>query len=142
MSIRFIFTLFIILPVIAGIVFADNSEKAANVEGEWDLTITFILGTGYHSASIKQDGDKLSGTYKGAILEGTLSGTVKGDSIEFTSRMKYEATGIRFHFTGTVEKDTMKGSVDDGANRFRGTLYMDKNLRPTTWTAKRAQKKK
>ena len=89
-------------------------QKPADVAGEWAITISFIVGTGHHTAIIEQDGEKLSGTYKGEILEGGLRGTVTGNNIDFSGSLRHESTGVRFHYTGTIEGDTMKGTVEMG----------------------------
>jgi hypothetical protein len=101
----------------------------AQVGGTWLITIKFISGTGNHTAVIEQEGETLSGVYKGAFLEGTLKGEVKGNSIDFTGSLKHEATPLRFHYTGTVEESVMTGKVDMG------------EYWTATWTAKRADKK-
>ena len=85
-----------------------------NVAGTWNITITFIRGTGHHTAIIKQEDNKLSGTYKGEFLEGNLRGTVEGNKIDFSGRLRHEATGVNFHYTGTIDGDTMKGTVEMG----------------------------
>ena len=112
---------------LAGTISAD--ESPAKIAGTWSITITFVAGTGHHTAIIEQSGEKLSGTYKGEFKEGTLRGTVKGNSIDFTGFLKHQATGLRFHYTGTIDGDTMKGTVDMG------------EYWTATWTAKRKKKR-
>lgn len=97
---------------LCGIVFAN--DQPANVAGEWEITIKFIAGTAHHTADIKQEGEKLSGIYKGEFLEGAIIGTIKGTSIDFTGFLKHEATPLRFHYTGKIESDIMKGSIEMG----------------------------
>ncbi|MBN1293505.1 MAG: hypothetical protein JXB48_16820 [Candidatus Latescibacteria bacterium] len=111
---------------LTGLVTAE--EESANVAGTWSITIKFIAGTGNHTAVIEQKGEKLSGTYKGEIIEGTLNGTVKGNTVDFSGFLKHEATGVSFHYTGTVDGDTMSGTVEMG------------EYWTATWTAKRAKK--
>ncbi len=93
---------------------AQTDEKSIDISGEWEINLTFIAGEANHTAIIEQAGDKLSGTYKGEFKEGSLRGSVKGNSIDFTGRIKHEATSVSFHYTGTIEGDTMKGTVDMG----------------------------
>jgi hypothetical protein len=84
------------------------------VSGEWIITIQFIYGEGHHTAIIEQDADKLSGIYRGEFKEGSLNGSVKGDSIDFTGFLKHEASSLRYHYTGSVTGDLMEGTVDLG----------------------------
>jgi len=109
----FLIAVFLLL-VVWGLGAYGREERIPDVSGEWDITIRFVAGTGHHTALIEQEGGKLSGIYRGGFLEGKLTGTVKGDSIDFTGHLKHESTAVRFHFTGTVLGDTMKGAVDMG----------------------------
>ena len=123
----FFFLLFIVCGLcLTGTILAD--EPTAKIAGTWSITIEFVAGTGHHTAIIKQNGEKLTGVYKGEIKEGTLRGIVKGNSIDFTGFLRHKATGVRFHYTGTIDGDTMKGTVD------MGEYWTAK------WTAKRAKK--
>jgi len=109
---RVFFTMLVMVVFLNGV--SGAQQKPADVTGEWAITITFIAGTGHHTAIIEQDGGKLTGTYKGEILEGGLRGTVTENTIDFTGSLRHESTGVRFHYTGTIEGDTMKGTVEMG----------------------------
>ena len=126
--IKLLFALFFLTVCFMSVSYCQE-KKSADISGKWSITITFTVGEGRHTAVIEQDGEKLSGIYKGEILEGSLRGTVKESTVDFTGRLKHEATGIRYHYTGTVEGDTMKGTVD------MGEYWSAK------WTAKREGKK-
>ena len=104
---------------------APAQEKAANIAGTWEITLTFVRGTAKHTAIITQKDAALSGTYQGEIKEGRLRGAVKGTAVDFTGSLKIQANTISFHYTGTIEGDTMKGKVEMG--EFWGG----------TWTAKK-----
>lgn len=116
----FILTLSLLLPaaVIA-------QEKAATIEGTWEITLAFVRGTAKHTAIITQKDAAISGTYRGEIKEGTLRGTVRGNTVDFTGRLKNEALTVSFHYTGVVDGDTMKGTVEMG------------EFWTATWTAKK-----
>ena len=76
--------------------------------GTWDVEIEINGQTGTPVFTLKQDGDKLTGKYKGQFGEADVTGTVKGSDVEFA----FEAQGAKIVYTGTVEKDTMKGKAD------------------------------
>ena len=82
-------------------------EQTADVTGTWEITIDFGTNTSIHTAVIEQDGDRLSGTYKGQFLEGNLRGVVEGMNVEITTSLRNESKGFRLHFVGTVEGDTI-----------------------------------
>lgn len=91
-----------------------QETQPADVSGEWAITLTFVSGTGSHTAVISQDGERIKGQYRGEMLEGSLSGTVEGANVIFTGRLRKESTGVSFRYTGTVNGDTMSGTVDMG----------------------------
>jgi hypothetical protein len=64
--------------------------------------------TGKPVFTFKQDGEKLSGKYKGQFGEADVTGTLKGDAIEWS----FETQGVKIVYKGTVDKDTMKGQAD------------------------------
>jgi len=113
MRIRFIVSLLFLAGCLVHALSADT-PITPNVAGEWSLSLTFTAGSARHTAIFKQEGGALSGVYKGTFKEGTLSGIVKGDSIDFTGRIKHEATRVSFHYTGKITGDRMKGTVDMG----------------------------
>ena len=94
-------------------VFADAS-KPADVEGNWTINLTFIAGKAQHIAKITQDGENLTGTYHGEHLKGNLSGRVNGNTITFSGRLRNQSTGVSFNYKGTIDGDTMKGTVNMG----------------------------
>ena len=88
------------------------AAQAANLTGKWVLNVQTDAGSGTPTVTLKQEGDKLSGHYSGQLGEADLTGTVKGN--EFTFSFSGDAQGQQFKvvYTGTVEKDTMKGTLD------------------------------
>ena len=99
---------------------------AADVTGRWRFQVQTDVGSGSPSFVLKQDGEKLSGTYSGQLGEAPVTGTVKGDDIE----MSFEAspTGEKMVVTYTGRLDgskKMKGSVDIGGLA-KGTFTAEK----------------
>lgn len=114
-----------LLAVSATAVLLTTSAIAAdaNVAGEWDMTVESPAGTGTPHFSLKQDGGSVSGTYKGALGEAPVTGTVKGNAI--TIKFSVEAQGMEMDviYTGTVEGASMSGTVtlgDFGEGKFTG----------------------
>jgi hypothetical protein len=104
--------LFLALTLSASLAGAQANMSA--VGGTWTINLAFICGKAVHTAVIVQKDSTLSGTYKGEINEGRLSGRVRGNTAEFSGSFRIGAQGISFRYTGTVEGDTMKGTVDMG----------------------------
>ena len=87
----------------------------AKVAGDWTLTIESPNGTATPSASFKQDGENLTGTYKGRFGESPLKGTIKGSDIKFTVSITTPNGDIQLEYSGTVDGDNMKGTVAFGS---------------------------
>src|SRR5215510_7875808 len=86
-----------------------------DVSGAWAFQVETPAGSGTPSFTFKQDGEKLTGQYKGAFGEAPLTGTVKGNKIDFTIKVQAQGQEATINYTGTVEKDgTMKGTVNLG----------------------------
>src|SRR5262245_6916401 len=112
MRTRNLMAVFLTLMVAAVIVLP--RAYAANVTGNWKLTIETANGTGNPSLSLKQNGEELTGTYKGRFGEAPLKGTVKGNDIKFTIKVNAQGQDLVIEYAGTVDGDTMKGKVKLG----------------------------
>ena len=97
-----------------------------DVSGAWAFQVETPAGAGSPTFTFKQEGEKLTGQYKGAFGEAPLTGTVKANKIAFTIKVQAQGQDTTITYTGTVEKDgTMKGTVSLG------------EAGSGTWTAKR-----
>ena len=103
--------LFFTAALCAGLSGPDNQS---NVAGEWLISLTFVAGSAQHTATIVQNGGKISGKYTGEFKEGTLSGFVQNEKIDFAARLSHEATTIVYHYTGKITGERMKGKVEMG----------------------------
>jgi hypothetical protein len=81
-------------------------DKSANVAGTWTVNVTGDAGTAEQAIVLKQDGSKITGTFKGPRQSGPLEGTVDGNNISF-----HVATRVPLDYKGTVDGDTMKGTL-------------------------------
>jgi hypothetical protein len=87
------------------------SAEPANVAGKWNVTLELSSITGHPVITLKQEGEKLTGTYAGRYGESALTGTVKDKDISFTVTMVAEGTQTQGVFAGKVDGDTMGGEV-------------------------------
>jgi len=112
-----------------------STAAAADVAGQWDLQLDFVLGSAEHSLFLDQDGESLLGGHQGEVTSGDLSGSVAGDEVHFRSSHPYEGTRFSFEFRGKVSGDTMSGEVglgEYGAARWSAKRheYRGPNRRP------------
>jgi hypothetical protein len=97
-----------------------------NITGDWNVAVETSGGSGNPSFTFKQEGETLTGMYKGQLGEGPLTGTVKGTDIKFTIKVNAQGQDLTIVYTGKIEsKDSMKGTVVLG------------ELGEGTWTGKR-----
>ena len=97
------------MKTLAIFLLAAMSAFAADITGKWTFEVVTDQGSGSPSFEFKQDGEKLTGIYKGQFGEAKLDGTVKGTQVDFT----ITSENGKIIYTGTVESATkMKGKVD------------------------------
>jgi hypothetical protein len=86
---------------------------AADVTGKWTFNVVLDAGSGSPTFVFKQTGEKLTGTYNGTLGSAELTGTVKGDAIEFSFEASVGDQKGKVVYTGKIEAaDKMKGDVD------------------------------
>ena len=100
-----------ILVLLLTMIFSPAAALAADVNGTWDLSVTTSQGTFTPAVSIRQDGEKLSGTYRGRMGESALTGTLKGNEIQFSVILKFKDQDFTVTYSGTVDGNTMSGKV-------------------------------
>jgi len=102
------------------------SGDKSDITGAWAFAVETPAGSGTPTFTFKQEGEKLTGQYKGAFGEAPLTGSVKGNKVDFSIKISAQGQEATLKYSGTVEKDgTMKGTVDLG------------DIGSGTWTAKR-----
>lgn len=103
------------------------SAEPANVAGKWNVSLQLESITGHPVILLKQDGEKLTGTYEGRYGQSELTGSIKEKEIEFTVSIVAEGMQTQGVFAGKVDGDTMSGEVSfEGAG-------------DGTWSATRAK---
>jgi hypothetical protein len=87
------------------------AQAKVDVTGKWAFNVETGAGSGAPTMTFKQDGEKLTGHYTGTFGESDLTGTVKGAEIAFSFSVDAQGTKINEVYTGTADKDTMKGKI-------------------------------
>ena len=85
---------------------------AADLTGTWNAEVNLGDQKGSPTFVLKQDGEKLTGTYSGALGEAPIKGTVKGSEVT----IDFDASGAAVHYAGKVDSSgkKMEGTVDYG----------------------------
>ncbi len=109
--------LFLVLGTVLALAtapFAHAQPKAADVSGTWDFVVETPQGSGTPVFIFKQDGTKLTGTYKGQFGEAPVSGSVKGNAVTF-SVIVNTGEKVKIDYSGTVDGASMKGTARFGS---------------------------
>ncbi len=97
---------------------------AADITGKWTANVVLDAGSGSPTFVFEQKGETLTGTYQGQFGEAKLTGTVKGNQVEFS----FGSAAGTAKYSGTLEGDNkMKGTVDYGEAAGKGTFTATKN---------------
>jgi hypothetical protein len=87
---------------------------AADISGTWTFTVVKVMSPGTVDVTfvIKQEGEKLSGTYSGPTGEYPITGAVKGDKVVISYEVTNKST-MTVRLTGTIESPTkMAGTIE------------------------------
>jgi hypothetical protein len=104
---------FAVLAACVLFVVCPHAQAKVDVTGNWAVDVQTDQGSGSPTITLKQDGEKLTGQYEGQFGKADLTGTVKGQSIEFSFTVDLQGNQIKETYTGTIEnKDSLKGKVD------------------------------
>jgi hypothetical protein len=88
----------------------DKKPDKVDVTGTWKMEVEVAGQTGEPVFILKQTGDKITGKYKGSFGEQDVTGPVNGNKVEFG----FTIDQGKVVYTGTVDKDAMKGEVKYG----------------------------
>jgi hypothetical protein len=99
------------------------AAQGANVTGKWVFDVQTGGGSGQPTVTFKQDGEKLTGHYSSQTLgEADFTGTVKGNAIQFTFNAEAQGQQIDVAYSGTVDGNTMKGTVNMAGGQLTGSF--------------------
>jgi hypothetical protein len=99
-----------LLPVVfLGLMLSALTFAAADISGTWSASVALDAGSGTATFVLKQTGKTLSGSYTGALGEAKVTGSLKGDVVEWSFE------------TEDAGKVVYKGKLD-GAAKIKGTV--------------------
>ena len=107
---------------LVALIFFATSLFAADITGTWHAQVETDAGSGSPTFKLQQTGEKLTGTYSGALGDAKVTGTVKGSDVV----IEFEAQ-VPVTYQGKVSEDgkSMTGAVDLGGQA-KGTFKATK----------------
>jgi hypothetical protein len=88
----------------------DTRPTEVNVTGTWKAKVEVAGQTGEPIFNLKQDGNKITGTYQGLLGQQEVTGTIIGDKLEFG----FTTDQGNIDFTGSIKNDGMDGEAHYG----------------------------
>ena len=109
---------------IAGLfLFASAPYAQSDVSGSWELNINGPQGPVNATATLKQEGDKVTGTFSGPQGDVEAAGTMKGNALSLAFSVSTQQGPLSITLNGEVTGTSMKGVLDFqmGTADFTGT---------------------
>lgn len=101
---------------------------AADLTGQWDVSVEFYSGRGEHKLYLgRQEGNDIKGTHKSTFSLLDITGRIEGNKVKLQSFYNENAQSIPYIFDGILEGDS-----------FSGVLYLGE-YRSANFTAKRSE---
>lgn len=96
----------------------------ADITGSWAMTVMTDAGSGMMSIVIQQQGDEIKGSITGDAGNAPVNGKVENETVTFTHDLP--DYGISASYRGTIENNTIKGTVDFGSGAAMGTFSAER----------------
>jgi len=100
--------------VLAALLFAAPAFAQTSVAGDWNLTIQSPTGTRTVPLTLKQDGEKITGMFKGPQGELPVEGTLVGTELKFAFAIPIQGQSLDISMTGKVEDEAVNGTAQFG----------------------------
>jgi hypothetical protein len=92
-----------------------QSQTAANIVGDWDITTVSPLGEQTNPMAISKDGDGYKAVVKSPQGELPYDKVqLAGNTVTIVLTIQYENSPMIITYTGRVEEKTMSGDADFG----------------------------
>ncbi len=105
---------------------AAPSAPAADLTGQWIVTVQYAAATSAHRLHLTQKGNELGGFHQGDFTTREITGAIDGETVRIRSAYgEQHGDSVNMTFSGKVSGDQMSGPVDMGE-------YL-----AATWTATR-----
>ena len=121
----------VVTAVVIAFVGIVNATRAADdANGTWKWSSTFNNNTVESTLKLKQEGEKLTGTYvgRGNTESPIEEGTIKDNVVSFKVTREFNGNKFTIKYSGTLTGDTIKGKT---------SFERDGQTQDRDWEAKR-----
>jgi hypothetical protein len=102
------------LTLLATLILSTTPFAQGSVAGGWDLTINGPQGEITATATVKQDGEKVTGTLQSPQGEVEMAGTMKGSTLAMAFSVQTPNGPLDIKLVAEVTGATLKGTIDFG----------------------------
>jgi hypothetical protein len=102
--------LLVLLVAIAGA----RASAQTDISGDWQITVNSPMGPRTTPLSLKQEGEKVTGSFKSQAGELPVSGTLVGDDLKLAFTLNVQGNPIDITLTGKVTGASIAGMADFG----------------------------
>jgi hypothetical protein len=85
-----------------------------DITGDWRITVNSPMGPRTNPISLKQEGEKVTGTFKSLAGEVPVSGTLVGDDLKLAFTVNVQGNPIDITLTGKVSGASIAGMANFG----------------------------
>lgn len=103
-----------LMTAVLAVVLGASAFAQSSVAGGWDLSINGPEGPISATCTLKQDGEKVSGTLESPQGTVNLAGEMKGKNLSMSFTLQTPQGNLDIKVTGEVDGASMKGMIDFG----------------------------
>jgi len=85
-----------------------------DITGDWQITVNSPMGPRTNPVSLKQEGEKVTGTFKSQAGEVPVNGTLVGDDLKLAFTVNVQGNPIDITLTGKVTGASIAGMANFG----------------------------
>ena len=88
--------------------FTTQAQTKINLTGTWTVDVQTVMGSGNPTFVLKQEGEKITGTYSGSLGDSQVTGTLKGNVLH----LEFSIQGNLITYDGTATATSIDGKVN------------------------------
>lgn len=98
------------------------AAPAADLSGDWVLTVETPNGTGTRNVTFEQEGGALSGTISSSMATGPLVGSIVGDQVSFVATVSMSSGAFEIVYEATLRDGRLVDGIVDLGDYGSGTF--------------------
>lgn len=101
-------SLFLSFLLIFTLGYVSQAQSKIDLTGTWTVDVQTDMGSGNPTFVLKQEGEKITGTYTGSLGDSQVTGTLKGNVLH----LEFSIQGNLITYGGTATDTSISGKVN------------------------------